>query len=250
MKILPGGCRLFDPGDGDIFERGNWTSAYRIGKSTGAKQISQTINTYQTGRSAAIRNPSSEEALYVVKGEGICTINGFDYELRADTGVFIPIGAEYTVENRAVTPLKVVSACCPEDSERIIREQSSVRAAGNRPNLTVHASDREKLPATAGREFCVLVGKDLGCKEVTQFVGWIPPSSAPFHCHKYEEVVFVLDGRGILHVEDESHPFESGSSIYLAVGVQHCLENPGPSPVRVLGVFYPSGSPAAAYSSG
>lgn len=30
-------------------------------------------------------------------------------------------------------------------------------------------------------------------------------------------------------------------------GVLHCLENPGPSPIRLLGVFYPSGSPGAAY---
>ncbi len=92
-----------------------------------------------------------------------------------------------------------------------------------------------------------MVDKELGCQQVTQFVGWIPPSSAPFHYHTYEEVIFILDGHGTLHVEDDVCGFERGSSIYLAAGVRHCLENPGPAPVRVLGVFYPSGSPAVAY---
>jgi mannose-6-phosphate isomerase-like protein (cupin superfamily) len=106
---------------------------------------------------------------------------------------------------------------------------------------------REKLPATSGREFCLLVHTDLGCRQVTQFVGWIPQSAAPFHFHTYEEVLFILSGRGILHVEDGECDVFPGSSIYFPVRVKHCLENPEPEPLRLLGVFYPSGSPAAAY---
>ncbi len=183
----------------------------------------------------------------MVEGEGVCYINGFAYPLAPGTGVFIPIGAEYSIENRGVTPLVIVSACCPEDPDRTIREESTVIPVGEQPKLTIHEADRAKLPATTGREFCLMVDKELGCQQVTQFVGWIPPSSAPFHYHTYEEVVFILEGHGILHVEEDVCPFDPGSSIYLAVGSGIVFENPGPSPVRVLGVFYPSGSPAAAY---
>ena len=247
MKVLAGGCRLFDPEDGDLAVRGNWTAISRIGKATGAKQVSQTVNRYARGRSASVRNPSGEEVLYVVAGEGVCYIDGFAYPVAPGTGVFVPAGAEYTIENRESTPLVIVSACCPEDPDRTIRDQSSVIPGGKKRKLTIQEGDQPKLPATTGREFCLMVDKDIGCQQVTQFVGWIPPSSAPFHYHTYEEVVFVLEGHGTLRVEHEAYPFEPGSSIYLAVGVRHCLENPGPSRVRVLGVFYPSGSPAAAY---
>ncbi len=49
MKILAGGCRLFDPEDGDLAIRGNWTSISRIGKATGAKQVSQTVQSLRDG---------------------------------------------------------------------------------------------------------------------------------------------------------------------------------------------------------
>lgn len=247
MKVLAGGCRLLDPQDGDVATRGNWTSISRIGKATGAKQVSQAVNRYAIGRSAGVRNPSAEEVLYVAAGEGVCYINGFAYPVAAGTGVFIPAGAEYSIENRDSAPLVIVSACCPEDPDRTIREDASMIPTGVQRKLTVQEGDRPKLPATTGREFCLMVDKDLGCQQVTQFVGWIPPSAAPFHYHTYEEVIFILEGHGTLRVENDACPFEPGSSIYLAVSVRHCLENPGPSAVRVLGVFYPSGSPAAAY---
>ncbi len=247
MKILAGGCRIFDPADGESTTHGNWTSVFRIGKATGAEQVSQTVNRYTTGRSATVRNPSAEEVLYVFQGDGVCYINGSPYRLTPQTGVFIPKAAEYSIENREISPLIIVSACCPEDPDRTIQEQASIVPSGEQPKLTVREADREKLPATSGREFCLMVDKELGCNQVTQFVGWIPPSSAPFHYHTYEEVVFILEGHGTLHVEDDVCAFGPGSSIYLAAGVRHSLENPGPASVRVLGVFYPSGSPAAAY---
>ena len=113
----------------------------------------------------------------------------------------------------------------------------------------IHPEEREAIRAGQDRMFRYLVHTDLGCREVTQFVGWIPPSRAPFHFHTYEECIFILDGHGVLHLEchASASEFGPGASIYLPEGVVHCLENPGPAPVRLLGVFYPSGSPSAAY---
>lgn len=247
MRVLEAGVLLFNPDEGARTTRGTWTSISRIGRATGAKEVSQSINLYEKGHSPAVMNALSEEVLYVVSGEGRCHVNGFSYDLAPDTGVFIPPRSEYSVENADATPLMIVSALCPEDPNRTIENGGARAASGKKPELTVHAAQREKLPATAGREFCFMVDKDLGCQQVTQFVGWIPPSAAPFHHHEYEEVIYILDGNGILHVGQESVPFETGSSIYLPVRVPHCLENPGPLAMRVLGVFYPSGSPAAAY---
>ena len=85
--------------------------------------------------------------------------------------------------------------------------------------------------------------------EVTQFVGSIPPGRAPDHFHEYEEVLFILQGEGRMHKGTSSTPVEPGSCIYLPPRQMHCVENTGAGELRLLGVFYPAGSPAVRYEA-
>ena len=108
----------------------------------------------------------------------------------------------------------------------------------------VHLTDR---PAehTDDRWFRVLVDRSVGCEAVTQFVGWIPPGRAPDHFHDYEEVLCILEGTGRMWAGGSHAPIGPGSCVYLPRGQLHCVENQGPGALRLLGVFYPAGSPAA-----
>src|SRR6266480_3541597 len=83
--------------------------------------------------------------------------------------------------------------------------------------------------------------------EVTQFIGGIPPGRAPDHFHLYEEVICILDGTGIMHAGATSTPIAAGSCIFLPRRQRHCVENTGSGELRLLGVFYPAGSPAVRY---
>lgn len=145
--------------------------------------------------------------------------------------------------------MSIVSSCCPEDPERHIVNDPPLVASGAPPQLLVHENLREDVRAGQDRLFRYLVHRDLGCKQITQFAGWIPPGKAPVHFHTYEEVIFILEGHGIMHTDDESCEFEPGSSIYFPIGVRHCVENPGASSIKLLGTFYPSGSPGEAYEA-
>jgi len=107
------------------------------------------------------------------------------------------------------------------------------------------ASETEN--ATAGRQFQLLATPAVGCASVTQFIGIIPVGRAPDHFHTYDEVVYVLEGTGALHIDGESAELRAGSCVHLPARVVHCLENVGPGEMRVLGVFRPAGSPAEAY---
>ena len=95
---------------------------------------------------------------------------------------------------------------------------------------------------TGDREFRVLLSEGL---TITQFAGMIPPGRAPAHHHTYDEVVHVLAGQGVVHLDGTDTPIGPGTSIYLPPLQPHCLENTGAEPLRVLGVFHPAGSPAA-----
>lgn len=240
MKVMAGGARVFGA------EEGKGAGARTpICAKTGAQQLAQTIREYGRGRSAALAHSAAEEVLYVVSGRGACLVGGFHYPIEPGSGVYVPAGAAWSVENPSDEPLVVVSVCCPEEPAREAAEPAP-SSTGEAPRRVLHERDCQAIPA-GDRHFKLLVDKDLGCRQVTQFVGFIPPSKAPFHSHTYEEAIYILEGRGIAHTEEESAEFGPGTSIYLPRGTRHCLENPGPGAVRLLGVFYPSGSPAARY---
>ncbi len=247
MRILDGGCRVFGPEDGQAVTNGTWTSRTLVCHETGAEKIAQTINEYAPGRSPTVVNPGAEEVLYIIRGKGPYHVNGFAYPVRAGNGIYVPAGAEYSVENAGPDTLRVVSVCCPEDAQRHIVENPRPAAAGEAPRLVVHEMEREVIPAGKDRLFRFLVHKDIGCQQVTQFVGFIPPSKAPFHYHTYEEAIHIVEGQGIVHTDGGDAEFGPGSSIYFPIGARHCVENNGTASVRLLGVFYPSGSPGAAY---
>ena len=97
------------------------------------------------------------------------------------------------------------------------------------------------------RWYRVLVDGRVGCAQVTQFVGSIPPGRAPDHFHEYEEVLCVLQGTGRMWAGATHTPVGPGSCIFLPRRQLHCVENLGEGELRLLGVFYPAGSPAVRY---
>ena len=149
--------------------------------------------------------------------------------------MYVRPGETYTVDNDGPEPLVLVSVTAPDEG----------RANGGERRVTVHYADQPALPASPNREFRYLVNQDAGCPDVTQFVGVIPPGRASLHSHTYDEVVYVVEGEGVLHLGGEETELRPGSCIHLPPLVMHSLENSGSTPMRVLGVFHPSGDPAS-----
>jgi mannose-6-phosphate isomerase-like protein (cupin superfamily) len=110
---------------------------------------------------------------------------------------------------------------------------------------TVRYDDQPTLPASGDREFRYLVTEKAGCRDLTQFFGVIAPGRAPEHSHVYDEVIYVLEGEGVLHTDDGDEPVAPGSCIHLPPLLVHSLENSGSSPMRIVAVFHPSGDPAS-----
>ena len=119
-------------------------------------------------------------------------------------------------------------------------------AKGER-KVTVRFADQPELDASSVRTFRYLVNEDAGCSDVTQFLGIVQPSKAPSHSHPYDEVGYIVEGEGIAHIEGVETPLRAGSCFHLAPRQVHTIENSGSRPMRILGVFHPSGSPAIAY---
>jgi mannose-6-phosphate isomerase-like protein (cupin superfamily) len=212
-------------------ESGTAEARVMIDGVCGCERLEQRFLRFAPGRSEERSTGERQELLYIVAGEGTLHVGGETYELAGDTAAFLVPGEGWAVGNPGPDELVVVAVSAPCEGEE-------------RSQVTVRYADRESLPATPNREFRFLVNEDLGCLDVTQFVGTIPPGRAPLHSHHYDEVVYVVEGEGVLHLAGEARPIGPGSCIHLPPLQEHCLENTGPTPMRILGVFHPSGSPA------
>jgi mannose-6-phosphate isomerase-like protein (cupin superfamily) len=182
--------------------------------------------------------PGSVEVGYVVSGAGSLATGGRTLPLAPGSGFLVPPGVPAIIEPTGTT-MTVVSVVCPPPGRPSAADPDPPGECA-----VVREADREPLPAGESRYFKLLVDPSVGCRGVTQFVGFIEKSRAPEHVHTYEEVIYILDGNGTLHVGDARLPFERGSSIFLSPGTPHCLENGAAGTLRLLGVFSPSGSPA------
>jgi mannose-6-phosphate isomerase-like protein (cupin superfamily) len=244
--VLEGGCRVSTMHEGEPRVSGSLKIWNQIGKATGAKAISLRVLEFGPGTSPVLRNDASDEVFYVLEGNCTVVIDDIAYELGPETGVYLRPGQTLRVENSGADVVRFVSSQCPEENGVAVPQLDQATKSDLPP--IVKLSDRRALP-TADRWYRVLVDDEIGSEQVTQFVGSIPPGRAPDHFHEYEEVLFILRGEGRMWAGATNTPIGPGSCIYLPRGQVHCVENTGSGELRLLGVFYPSGSPAVRYEN-
>jgi len=173
---------------------------------------------------------AADEVLYVLGGEGELEVGGERHALRPGTAVFLASGTRWSAGG-----VRVLSV--------LVHDPPPASAPFGVRDLT----EEEKGSATAGRQFVLGARPELGCASATQFIGLVPPGRAPDHFHTYDEVIYILEGDGELHIGGETAPLRPGSCVHLPARLVHCLANTGDTELRLLGVFRPAGSPAEAY---
>jgi mannose-6-phosphate isomerase-like protein (cupin superfamily) len=204
-----------------------------FGRAHGCAQFEQRLLRFANA-SDERTNAAEDEVLYVLSGTAAATIGAERTQLGPGTAAYVSRGTPWRIDD--ADRLEVLS----------ILVRDPLPAEGS-THAVVAVDGVDSGAATAGRQFRLLASPALGCRSVTQFVGYIPVVRAPDHFHKYDEVVYVLEGEGKLHIDGETAPLHPGSCVHLPAGTVHCLENVGPGEMRVLGVFRPAGSPAEAY---
>ena len=164
-----------DSGDGRLFDVGLFTQ--RVVPVAGAREAA-----------------AADEVLYVLEGSGHATIGSETHVLEAGTSVFVSGGTAWSAdgEGRAVSVL--VHDPVPGTATHAVVDLTAV----------------EKGTATAGRQFVLGARPETGCASVTQFIGLVPPGRAPDHFHTYDEVIYILEGEGELHIDGEQAALRPG----------------------------------------
>jgi mannose-6-phosphate isomerase-like protein (cupin superfamily) len=217
-------------------------------RNSGLEGLEQTVLECAPGTSTTRATGEAEEVLFVVAGEGELRLPGGErHPLEPETGVNLGPGQEYELRNETSDPMRMVSVqirgAVPQGGTdgRVDGGPGEARAVVRR------LADQESQEATSERMFRIVADPSTGLRSATHFVGYVPTVRAPDHFHTYDEVIYVLEGEGAFHVDGTSRPIEAGSCIELPARTIHCLENTGQDTMRLVAVFRPPGSPAAAY---
>jgi mannose-6-phosphate isomerase-like protein (cupin superfamily) len=267
--ILEGGCRVSDMREGVPVVNGTVRTWNPIGRATGAQAISLRVMEFAPGFSPGIQNGECDQILYVIgrwdlsviAGREVSTaggsgwihllIDGHSHKVNPDSGIYIRPNETFAIDNPGPESMFLISSQCPDPDRAPLfvgppALSPDSQQAGSFP--IVRLADRPAQP-TADRWYRVLVNDEVGSTQATQFVGSIPPGRAPDHFHHYEEVLFILKGEGRMWAGETNTPIAPGSCIYLPKGQVHCVENTGEGELRLLGVFYPAGSPSVRYEA-
>jgi quercetin dioxygenase-like cupin family protein len=181
--------------------------------------------------------PDHHELVYVLGGAVELTHGSERTSVGADTAFLHDAGTSATVRALAPARLAIFTAGPGCDEHAPL----GARTASTPLDLADAAS------ATGKRSFQVLLGPENGCVRATMFVGVVPPGAAPWHFHQYDEIVYLLDGGASYHQAGGVQAMAPGGAVRIPARTVHINENTSGAEMRVLGVFTPAGSPAAAY---
>jgi quercetin dioxygenase-like cupin family protein len=186
---------------------------------------------------SSVGDPDADTLLYVASGAARL-VRADERPLSAWSAALLLAGEEAIVRADEETALLVATVGPETDRHAPMGSREDV--------VSLDATGAEQ--ATGARSFQVLFGPHNGSTRATLFAGFVPPGRAPWHYHLYDEIVWVPDGPGRLHIGETSRELGPGSAFRLRPRQVHIVENASPDrEMTVIGIFTPAGSPAAAY---
>ncbi len=242
--VLDGGAYVLTPDPANDTSRGTLAIQKLIDKKDGARHLSLLRMMADKGTSPWCRYDESDTVLFVVSGNGTISIEGKDFTIGPETGIYVQRGEAFRF--CADTPLSLMATICPQSDQAQWPDAPDGKFDMNFPERRVGV-DHDKASVMADRFFQILVDDQVGSKEITQFIGEVPLSRAAFHRHLYEEAIVILSGEGMMWTENCKAPVKPGDIIFLAKRQGHSLECTDPGGLRLMGAFYPAGSPAINY---
>ena len=215
------------------------SAALHVGPIDGSALALEQLHLDQGGE-RIVEDAARDSLLYVASGSGTLALDGTEHRR-------CRLGARHS--------------CSPASARRSRRPRGSSRSSatvGARTPTGTHRwaavesrrrSTTEKPSRRPGaRSFQLLFGPHNGSTRATLFAGFIPPGKAPWHYHLYDEIVWVPEGPGRLHLGDDTEELGPGSAFRLRPRQVHIVENASADrELTIIGVFTPAGSPSAAY---
>lgn len=242
--VIDGGAYVLTPGDENDTVAGTLKYQPVIASEDGASKLSLHRLIASPGMTPWLQYEGVDTVLYFVEGRGQIDIAGNIFEVAKEAGIYIRPGEAFRIISNE--DMVVYATACPMLSELTVREQNDTQFQADHPERYI-AFDQATASVMANRFYQELVDKKVGSNEVTQFIGQVPLSRAAMHRHLYEEAIVILTGYGRMWTGTKWADVKTGDVLFLPHRQGHSLECTDEGGMMLMGVFYPSGSPAINY---
>jgi quercetin dioxygenase-like cupin family protein len=194
--------------------------------------------TLEPGMSSSIGDPEDDVLLYVRAGAGLLRVGESSAPVRAGSAGLALAGEDGLLQASDALEVVVLTVGASVDRHAPMGPRA----------LTASLDGADAQSATGARSFRILFDATNGSTRATLFAGFVPPGKAPWHYHLYDEIVWIPEGPGRLHVGETVEELGPGSAFRLRPREVHIVENASAdAEMTVIGLFTPAGSPSAAY---
>lgn len=242
--FLDGGAYVMTPNDGNDSVVGNLRYQPVIAKEDSATKLSLHRLIVSPGTTSWLEYKNVDTVLYFVSGSGKINIAGREFDVNKEAGIYVRPGEKFRIITQ--DDMVIYTTACPLLTELTVSNENNTEFQGDHDERYI-AFDIETANVMANRFYQELVDKKVGSNEVTQFIGQLPKSRAAMHRHLYEEAIVILSGEGKMWTGTKVADVKTGDVLFLPHRQGHSLECTNDAGMLLMGVFYPSGSPAINY---
>ncbi|MBT5074657.1 MAG: cupin domain-containing protein [Kordiimonadaceae bacterium] len=242
--LIDGGAYVLTPQNSDDTVSGNLSYQPVIAEEDGATKLSFHRLNVTAGTTPWLQYKGVDTVLYFVSGSGTVDIAGKEFQVNKDAGIYVRPGEAFRIITEG--DMTVYATACPMLTDLTVTEQNDTSFQSDHAERYV-AFNQETANVMANRFYQELVDKKVGSNEVTQFIGQVPQSRAAMHRHLYEEAIVILTGYGKMWTGTKWAQVNTGDVLFLPHRQGHSLECTDEGGMILMGVFYPSGSPAINY---
>lgn len=243
---LDGTCFVFSPVRASRERRGTMDYCAIVTPSRGALFQSQFHAEIGHGVSPVVGANGRHTVLFVTDGRGEIEISGRRFDFAAGAGFYVRPEEAFRVHNANPEKIKLLISNGPGVEELCFPDEMPANFDATIPNRSARI-DPSLRNAMGERYFQMLVNREHGSTEMTQFVGNIPLSKLEPHRHLYEEVLIFLNGTGVVWTETTKTTVSAGDVMFLPRKQIHSVQCTSVGGLDVVGVIYPGDNPSISF---
>lgn len=212
----------------------------------GASAMTTGTGTFAPGKGLSLHTHPCSEAVTVLQGEGLFSIEGRIYRLRPLDCIHVPAGVAHSPANASsAEPLIVLSAfASPEPgrdlvADHFVRQDRTASDPGlNDPEHISRFGKMEKYELADGAQFFDLFAGRYGSVGICGGYGKFQlGTSLPCHFHDYDESITIVEGSAICEVAGQRYQLSGCDTAFIPRGKPHRFLNESQSPMAMIWVY-------------